>query len=107
MKNEIKTINDIVSLETIEDKNSLQMLMAEKTADDNLPPQAYCPICRCDLLQIEEIAEGDTERGVYKYKCLDCGTIFYLLEDLTASCRRGIANAENKIKYFETKLKGG
>jgi hypothetical protein len=103
-----ETVNfkEVITLDMANDKELLNMLIAEKTADSNLPPQAYCPVCKCDILQVDEIAENDAERGIYKYKCQDCGCVFYITEDKIAACRRGIENAENKIKYFN-KILGG
>lgn len=116
MNIEIQTANDVIKLEAEQDERLLNMLNDEilpKTANENLPPQAYCPICQCDTLQVIEIAEGDAGRGVFKYVCMDCGTEFYLLEDKIASAFRNInnsideiENANNRIKYHNEILKG-
>ena len=117
MNIEIQTANDIVQLEAEQDDRLLSILNEEiqpNTAETNLPPQAYCPICQCDTLQVIEIAEGDAGRGVFKYVCLDCGTEFYLLEDKGACAFRNINNSvdeiENltrRINYHNEKIQGG
>ena len=116
MNVEIQTANDIVQIEAEQDDRLLSILNEETQPTpphENLPPQAYCPICQCDTLQVIEIAEGDAGRGVFKYVCLDCGTEFYLLEDKVACAFRNINNSvdeiENltkKINYHSEKIKG-
>ncbi len=111
----IDCANDIVQLEAEQDNDLLKFLNEEmqlSPASDNLPPQAYCPICQCDMLQVTEIAEGDAGRGVYKYVCLNCGSEFYLLEDKIASAYRNINNSideidnlTRRINYHNNKIK--
>lgn len=113
---DIKNAKDIVNLEAERDENLLNVLNDElypTPPNDNLPPQAYCPICQSDMLQVEDIAEGDAGRGVYKYICLNCSSEFYLLENEIASAYRNINNSlremtnlNRRIRYHSEKIKG-
>lgn len=97
-----------------EDEELINLLISdEEHINPNFCPSDFvCPKCQSDTLEITEIAEGDSERVYFQMKCPACGCEFVILEDLIDSCRRGIENAkaeikysENKISYFENKLK--
>lgn len=90
------------------------LLSGEERQEPRLSEVVYCPLCKGDTIQVVESAEGDSERVFFQMKCLDCGCEFVLFEDDINACRRGIENAkaeikynENKIKYFEEKLRLG
>ena len=89
------------------------LLSTEEREEPRLNVGVYCPLCQSETIQIEEFAEGDSERAFFQMKCLDCGCEFVLFEDDIEACRRGIENtqkeiryAENKIKYFKRRLRG-
>ena len=81
------------------------MLSTEEKEEPRLNVGVYCPLCQSETIQIEESAEGDSERTFFLMKCLDCGCEFVLFEDDINSCRRGIENAEREIRYAENKIK--
>lgn len=88
------------------------ILSGEEKLEGVLSDSIYCPLCKGDSMIIVETAEGDSERVFFQIKCLECGCEFVLFEDIINACRRGIENAkaevrynENKIKYFEEKIK--
>ena len=88
------------------------LLSGEERQEPRLNEVVYCPLWKGDTIQVIESAEGDSERVFFQMKCLDCGCEFVLFEDDINACRRGIENAkaeikynENKIKYFEEKLR--
>lgn len=111
---EINKADEIRQVEERNDEALVDLILStEEREEPRLNVGVYCPLCQSDTIQIEESAEGDSERAFFLMKCIDCGCQFVLYEDDIDSCRRGIENAEreirynqNKIKYFKKRLRG-
>lgn len=111
---EINKADEIRQVEERNDEALVDLILStEEREEPRLKTSVYCPLCQSETIQVEESAEGDSERAFFLMKCLDCGCQFVLYEDDIDSCRRGIENAEreirynqNKIKYFKKRLRG-
>lgn len=87
------------------DKNLVDLLLSGKDREEpRLNVGVSCPLCNGETIEVVEFAEGDSERVFFQMKCCGCGCEFVLFEDDINSCRRGIENAENEIKYNQNKI---
>jgi hypothetical protein len=110
---EISKAEEIRQVVERNDEKLIDLLLStEEKQEPRLNIGVFCPLCKDDTIQIIETAEGDSERVFFQMKCLNCGCEFVLFEDDIEACLRGIENAkqeikynENKIKYFEGRLK--
>ena len=102
---EINKADEIRQVEERNDEALVDLILStEEREEPRLNVGVYCPLCQSETLQIEESAEGDSERVFFQMKCLACGCEFVLFEDDINACRRGIENAERDIKYAQNKI---